>query len=590
MAHDVSRLKELLFDRESRTISDLSARMDAVFERSGTQERFVTSVAAVLDEALARAEVERHAQVSGAIAPLVVSTIRTEIRNSQDELAEALYPAMGRMVRDYVVSALRDLADDINRRFESNRFMLRVRSLLTGRTVSDLALADAPPLKVEEIYLVRRGSGELVGRWPASISTSRDHARSGVLAAINDVATEAFIADEATLRRLDLGSSLVYMRASPAHLLLVRCSGAAPAALEQVIDAHFMATIEKLRPLVATDKGTQSQAVEGLLAGLTTDIEGEFSARRARVARERRGLSPAALLLWTLLLLLLGWGAWAAYASYQTARVRGIAERIIAAEPALRGYPVHVAINNRGGQVALQGLLPKPADSALLLRRLREALPGSQVSDRTAALPGGLEEARAQIEGLSGGLSQLGAQSLQSGETTRGAIAALTAELQLSREDVAKLKAQLTQSVSEAKARLDALQAELTRLARPTADQRLAEWVRTHAVFFVKDTSYRDDRAAAAALDELAALIKGTKAFVRVVGHTDEKGGETHNSPLSLARGTKVVAELSRRGIPANRIVAVGRNDVANLTPTIGDSSPNRRVEFEIGFMGESAP
>ncbi len=62
---------------------------------SGSQERFTASVASVLDEALARAEVEKHTQVAGAIAPLVVSTIRTEIRNSQDELAEALYPGHG---------------------------------------------------------------------------------------------------------------------------------------------------------------------------------------------------------------------------------------------------------------------------------------------------------------------------------------------------------------------------------------------------------------------------------------------------------------------------------------------------------------
>src|SRR5215218_6196315 len=70
MAEDVSRLKELLFDREARAITDLSTRMDAVFERSGSQERFTASVASVLDEALARAEVDRHTQVAGAIAPL----------------------------------------------------------------------------------------------------------------------------------------------------------------------------------------------------------------------------------------------------------------------------------------------------------------------------------------------------------------------------------------------------------------------------------------------------------------------------------------------------------------------------------------
>ena len=45
---------------------------------------------------------------------------------------------------------------------------------------------------------------------------------------------------------------------------------------------------------------------------------------------------------------------------------------------------------------------------------------------------------------------------------------------------------------------------------------------------------------------------------------------------------------MTRRGVPAERLVAVGRNDVANLAPSIGDASPNRRVEFEIGFNGET--
>jgi outer membrane protein OmpA-like peptidoglycan-associated protein len=579
MAQDISRLKELLFDREARAISDLSARMDAVFERSGSQERFAASVASVLDEALARAEVERHAQVAGAIAPLVVSTIRTEIRNSQDELAEALYPAMGRMVRDYVVSAFRDLGDEINRRFEQNRFMLRVRSLLTGRTVAELAMAYSPAPKVEEIYLVRRGSGELVGRWPAAGSPS-DHARSGVLAAINEVATEAFIADEASLRRLDLGSSLVYMRASPAHLLFVRCIGAAPPALEQTIDAHFMATIEKLRPLMTASQTNEAtghaSAVNSLLAALATDLDAAFAVRRG--GQKRRGLSPAALLLWALLLLLLGWGGSSAYVAYQTARVRGIAERIIAEEGVLRGYPVRVAVDDRGGRVALVGLVPRPADAVHVTRRIREALPSSQVTDQTSALPGGLAEARAQIGDLTAQVSELGT-----------AFGTLTAELKRSREDAARREAQLAQSAAESQARLAALQADLARLSQPTPDQRLAEWVRTHAIFFVNDASYRNDATAAAALDELAGLMKETRAFVRVVGHTDEKGGQTHNSPLSLARATKVVGELERRGIPADRLIAVGRNDVDNLSPTIGDASPNRRVEFELGFEGETA-
>ena len=46
-------------------------RLDAVFERAGTTERLERNVALVIDGALRQAEVERHHDVSDAIAPLV---------------------------------------------------------------------------------------------------------------------------------------------------------------------------------------------------------------------------------------------------------------------------------------------------------------------------------------------------------------------------------------------------------------------------------------------------------------------------------------------------------------------------------------
>jgi len=77
--------------------------------------------------------------------------------------------------------------------------------------------------------------------------------------------------------------------------------------------------------------------------------------------------------------------------------------------------------------------------------------------------------------------------------------------------------------------------------------------------------------------------------LVRVVGFTDEKGGQERNIPLSQARANTIVSELTSRGIPASRLVAVGRNNIEDLSPVIGDASPNRRVEFETGFDGEAA-
>lgn len=275
MTQDISKLKELLFENETRTLSDLGRRMDVVFERAGTQERFTASVAGVLDDALRQAEVDRHAEVSQAIAPLIVKTIKTEIRGSQDELAEALYPAMGRMVRAYIASAIRDLMDDINRRLESNPLMLRIRSVLTGRPVAELAFAEGQRLTIDEIFLIRRGSGALIGHWPVGAGASaHDRQVSGILTAINEVATEAFEADQAALRRIDLGSSVVYLRASPTSLLAARGRGVAPAALEQFIDGEFLNTIERLRTLLNGGSEVSDRAINALLADLATKLEG----------------------------------------------------------------------------------------------------------------------------------------------------------------------------------------------------------------------------------------------------------------------------------------------------------------------------
>ncbi len=613
MAQDVSKLKELLFESESRTLSDLTHRMDLVFERAGSQERFTASVAGVLDDALRQAEVDHHTELAQAIAPLIVRTIKTEIRGSQDELAEALYPAMGRMVRAYVASAIRDLMDDINRRLESNPLMLRIRSLLTGRPVAELAFAEGQRLRIDEIYLIRRGSGALIGHWPAGNGASaHDRQVSGILTAINEVATEAFDGDQAALRRIDLGSSLVYLRTSPASLLAAKCRGVAPVSVEQTIDGEFINAIERLRTLLNGGSDASDRAINALLAELAAKLEQEIAEQQARLAGRRVGLSPAAVLIWGLTLFLAGWAGWSAYASYATGKARDTAERVIAGQSELNGYPVHVAVERRGGEVAMLGLVPTTEAAHEAVRRLRAALPLAEIIDHTAALPSGLKEARADIAALQSKLGELSSDTsrrdaaLNSGiegvaaDLKRADVGALRSALKTLEEQIARangetqsgieaLRAALAETDKARQADVETLRAELARAVAPSARARLETWTRTHAIFFTKDTAYRDPSVAAAALDELAKLIQATDVLVRVVGFTDEKGGQERNIPLSQARADKIVAELKGRGVPPARLVAVGRNNIEDLSPVLGDASPNRRVEFETGFEGEAA-
>ena len=121
----------------------------------------------------------------------------------------------------------------------------------------------------------------------------------------------------------------------------------------------------------------------------------------------------------------------------------------------------------------------------------------------------------------------------------------------------------------------------------PTPREKLARFVGEHAIFFANGTDFYDPAAAKRAFDDLAKLMRGNDILVRVIGYTDETGGRDRNNPLGESRAEAVVAELVRRGVSASRFVAVGRADGLSLSPAKGAASPNRRVEFELGFVGE---
>ena len=114
---------------------------------------------------------------------------------------------------------------------------------------------------------------------------------------------------------------------------------------------------------------------------------------------------------------------------------------MLAGQPELNGYPVHVAVERRGREVAMLGLVPTPEASQEALRRLRTALPGSQVVDRTAALPGGLKEARADIAALQANVGQLGSETQRADPTLQSGIEGVAADLK--RADVKALRSAL---------------------------------------------------------------------------------------------------------------------------------------------------
>jgi len=95
------------------------------------------------------------------------------------------------------------------------------------------------------------------------------------------------------------------------------------------------------------------------------------------------------------------------------------------------------------------------------------------------------------------------------------------------------------------------------------------------------------------ALDELAArLVERPVEIVHVIGHSDRIGTPTAIHKVSSERANAVRDYLVGRGVPEDRITAVGRGSVEPVVECDGGNSreaidclaPNRRVEVRVRF------
>lgn len=711
----MARLKELLFDSEVETLGELDKRLNSIeamhnrqareqlevlrrmeqlFERAGSEERFKTSVAVVLDKALAEAELRNHDEMSRAMAPLVINTIKTELRNSQDELVEIMYPITGRMVRAFVAAEMKRLSESVNNSIDRNPVMLRLRSLVTGRPMADLAIAESQRLVVTEVFLIRRGSGELLAHWPPSQAMSNaDVHMSGLLSAINDMAASAFGAEGGSFRSFDYEGFNVHMRASPVYLLAAKCTGIAPSGTSAVIDEAFLETFERISEF----EKSSGQAGATMLAVPARSRELEPLADSVRVkttkiyddiARTSIGSAVVKFLLFVIAVPLLAWFFWGLYTDAEEGIVRRSAQSVIASTPQLKGYQTNLDVGYRGKTITLTGLLPDGETQNQLITTLQRELPTTEIKTSFGVLPkpevapvvqfdtSAVEERlRQRVAAAKTGLiadvvrrsvdraearlgealplldrllerdgndvrvqQQVGAardtlrgrrealrkiaQSIEvaAREGARGELENLTLPLSTASAEIHQaigkvvvayggeaLGAPPVKAVESAAAAEEVLaQAERVAtlalaLQRPvridpqqpvapalSPDDQLRRFIDNHAIFFSTGTEFRSVGLAVEVLDEAARLIKVASRLVRVVGYTDERGSEVQNREIAQQRAATVVDELVRRGVPAERLVGIGRLDGSLLNPESGQSNPNRRVQFELGFRGET--
>lgn len=650
---DLTRLKTLLFREEQTRLSVIEGGVSRLDNRVGSADRLVETTSEIIVEALRRAEVERHRELSGAIAPVVVASIRNEIRNSRDEMVDVLYPLTGRMVKAAVANAIRELAASLNQRIDAltsaDRWKLQIRAWMTGRPVSELALASAPGAPVRLLFM-ERGSGHVIADWSISGEDHRNELVGGLIAAIMNFGRDALGNAAGDLQTLEFGGREVYLRASAHTIVAAECNGALSAEQLEALDSGFLTLLEAYQ-----ENGNASE-----------DSLAAFAAALAASGPAKRKSSGIGLkILAALALVAIAWGLWTVGSRWWKERTVSNALRAATeARPELAAYPLTLDFDHGARKVTLRGLSPANGDFTTVIASLNQAaapyaftantisvVAASQMTAihrQAEALEKQLAASRTATAALQGALTK--AQTVRSALDTRlvtvsqqfatmsknivsmqSAVSANAANVELAQKD----RSAIASSLKASAASLKKLQVELAALARQSATtakvaqletgiaqtktaladltkaqsgnttqikslaaaharidtphSRLLQKMQSSAIFFADDKAMRDPAVAQRTIETIARLLLATSDSIRIVGYADASGPETQNNELALERAKVIAGLLVKAGVPQGRLVTIGRGASNPIAENDGATAArNRRVVFEPVYEGET--
>ncbi len=189
-----------------------------------------------LEAGLARLERQMHDEgfLVRMIAPVLGDAIRLKIQEARDEMIEALYPIIGRVVQRAVAEAINDLARSLDAQvkgsFDPRLAWWRLQARFGGASEAHIRLRERLPFAVSDVLLIHRESGLLLDHLSGEQGGTADSDLfSGMLTAIRDFSQDTLGGGEETgLGEITYGDRRILIEAARAAYLAVIVSGLEP--------------------------------------------------------------------------------------------------------------------------------------------------------------------------------------------------------------------------------------------------------------------------------------------------------------------------------------------------------------------------
>jgi outer membrane protein OmpA-like peptidoglycan-associated protein len=543
--------------------------LERLHERIENPESRTEDVSGVVAEAIQRRRDQGGSDaLSDALAPTIETALRESVRKDPATLADALFPVMGPAIRRSILETLRSFLDSFNQVLDQSLswqgLKWRVDALRTGRSFTEVALLHSLVFRVEQVFLIHKGTGLPIGHAVAPAVAMQDPSLvSGMLSAIQDFVRDSFHTGQGqAVNRMNIGDLDVWVENGPYAILAAVIRGVAPRTLHD----RMAESLEKIHAEYAAELDRfdgDSAPFVNVNKELSRCLESKFKEESQSAGGYGYALGAAIVLLAVV-------GGWLVWRSWQYSRWSDFAATL-GAQPGL----TITFFAREHGRFVIHGLRdPLSADPMKFVRDAHldpsqvefhwgpyYALDDSLIQQRAVfafAPPAGVTlSVNDGVLHVNGRPSAKWLNDLRSRAPLIPGIRALDFG-NATPEQVA---------FNEAKSKV---QSTLVRF--PLASSELSTPERS---------SLREVLPSFKELLNAPILAHGT-VKIEVVGHSDSTGAESANQNLSQRRADRIVAQLTQLGIPRASLQAKGVATAEPVRPE--DSEDNRQFNRSVTF------
>ncbi len=157
---------------------------------------------------------------------IIDQMIAEKLANSKEELLEAIYPIMGKLIKKYIALQFGLLKESIDQKMKFGfwqRLKSKSKSIITGVKSEDLALNDLHSVTIEKVFIIQKHSGLLIAS--SDHRSDQNDIIAGMMTAIKSFAEDAFDKQGRELEEINYGGYKLLLEAYYSYYFVVAVSG-----------------------------------------------------------------------------------------------------------------------------------------------------------------------------------------------------------------------------------------------------------------------------------------------------------------------------------------------------------------------------